>query len=482
MIAGLIEGSKPVDAVFINTPLKDYDEATRHHGFTLPVLGLGYIATHTSACGFNVGVLDAEAHGLGIAKIAELVNECRPRWVGLNLLAPTYRNSIKILRRISSEYQVMLGGHHAKAMPDAILSDLGIPRIDALVLGEGELIVEKLLESTESRERLPNVFWRSENGLPRSGCPVSEREKAILLAPDINQLPFINRKFLIRDPFLAEDGRLEANMVGSRGCPYDCSFCGAAKSANPDVTIRTRAPENILAEMRYLHEMQGVSAFRFVDDLFLAQTTFIRRCLAQFVREKARDKWVWDATGRINVIARADDDLLALMSEAGCREIALGVESGSARMLKYIDKHITPEMTIKAVKEITSRGIHVKGYFILGLPTETWADFHATVNLIRQLWDITMRTPGRFRCSVFEFRPYPGSPEWARLMSSGRYTASQLMDYENFDTERGRNSLPLERDEFNFSVGIQFGEVPVEVVRETVSELMAAQSALRAAA
>ena len=50
------------------------------------------------------------------------------------------------------------------------------------------------------------------------------------LSPDINALS-IDRRFLADDPYRANDGRIEANMVGARGCPYDCSFCGAAASA-----------------------------------------------------------------------------------------------------------------------------------------------------------------------------------------------------------------------------------------------------------
>ena len=77
-------------------------------------------------------------------------------------------------------------------------------------------------------------------------------------------------------------------MVGARGCPYDCSFCGAAVSANPDITIRTRDPENIITEMDQLHARYDVTAFRFVDDLFLGYERFIRKCMAAFsVHESA---------------------------------------------------------------------------------------------------------------------------------------------------------------------------------------------------
>src|SRR4029077_13451645 len=128
--------------------------------------------------------------------------------------------------------------------------------------------------------------------------------------------------------------------------------------------------------------------------------------------------------------------------------------------------HITPEMSIKAVKALTTRGIHVKAYFILGFPTETTQEMASTVELVHQLWDSTENDAGRFRASVFEFRPYPGTPEWHRLIASGNYHPAQLMAYTAVDmTSAGLDESMRERDEFNFSVGLQFGEASVDQVR-----------------
>jgi hypothetical protein len=59
------------------------------------------------------------------------------------------------------------------------------------------------------------------------------------------------------------------------------------------------------------------------------------------------------------------------------------------------------------------------GYFILGFPTETCDELDATVRLVYDLWDIAEEQPGRFRASVFEFRPCPGTPEWQRCGCHG---------------------------------------------------------------
>jgi hypothetical protein len=275
----MIAGARPdasLDALFINAPLKDYDHAPRYNDFTLPVLGLGYIATYAQTQGFNVGVLDAEAPGLGISQVVALVHRAQPRWVGLNLLAPTYRYSVEILQRLDPAIAVMLGGHQAKALPERILRDQRIPRTDALLLGVG--------------------------------------------------------------------------------------------------------------------------------------------------------------------------------------------------------KRITPEMTKKAVLALTRRGINVKGYFILGFPTETHAEAQETLQLIYDFWDMTDGQPGTFRCSAFEFRPYPGTPQWHRLLATGRFQEDALLRYESVDlTNQGHVRAMLERDECNFSVNLQSGDVPVETIRTYLTRITVEQ-------
>ncbi|WFE96565.1 hypothetical protein [Micromonospora sp. WMMD987] len=72
---------------------------------------MGYLATYATAQGFTVGVLDGESLGLGITQIQTMVNEAAPRWVGFNLLAPTYQLSARIAAGLDPAIQLMVGGH-----------------------------------------------------------------------------------------------------------------------------------------------------------------------------------------------------------------------------------------------------------------------------------------------------------------------------------------------------------------------------------
>ncbi|MFC4009617.1 B12-binding domain-containing radical SAM protein [Nonomuraea purpurea] len=463
-----------LDLLLVNAPLRDYRIRPRVNDYTLPVLGMAYIATYAATRGYRVGVLDAEAAGLPVDETIALINQAHPRWAGFNLLAPTYELTATIVAALDPDIRIMAGGHHAKAMPQRILTDPRMTRCDALILGEAETRVVELLADHRSRADLPAVMWL--DPILRQPVTGGRANTSHHLAPDINALPFVDRSYLAQDPYVADDGRIEANMVGARGCPYDCSFCGAAVSANPDVTIRVRDPLNIISEMQQLKDRHAVRAFRFVDDLFLGAGRIIDRMMYAFEQADIGRWAVWDATGRINVLDRRRDDQLDQLAACGLREVALGIESGSERMLSYIDKRITPDMVLSVVERLAHRGIGVKGYFILGFPGESRAELQQTVNLVRQLWEVTDRHSGTFRASVFQFRPYPGTPEWGRLMADDRYTAEQLLNYTPVDL--GAEDAALRgRDEFNFSSGIQFGEATEDEIHQHLAELAREQHA-----
>lgn len=206
LIAGA-DHTRTLDALFINAPLRDYTLRPRTNDYTLPVLGMAYIATYAQQQGFNVGVLDAEAHGLGLEEAAQLVNEAAPRWAAMNLLAPTYEMSARIAARLDPGIDLMVGGHHAKAMPDRILADPRMRRLGALVLGEGELRVASLLEDIQNRRTLPGVMWRDPLLGTRAVGIADPKTSASLLGPDINALPYVNRAFLPQDPYQAPGHR-----------------------------------------------------------------------------------------------------------------------------------------------------------------------------------------------------------------------------------------------------------------------------------
>lgn len=201
MTAGRVAGhdsARPLDLLFVNAPLRDCAERPRVNDFTLPVLGMAYLATYAARHGFNVGVRDAEAHGIPVDDTVTLVSSLRPRWVGLNLLAPTYEISARIVDRLDPAIRVMLGGHQAKAMPGQILTDPRMRNASALVLGEGETRVVELLRDYRSRADLPGIMWL--DPIVRTTVTGGRPGMGHHLAPDIDALPYVDRRYLCCTP------------------------------------------------------------------------------------------------------------------------------------------------------------------------------------------------------------------------------------------------------------------------------------------
>lgn len=414
-ILGLQLNRQP-DLLIVNSPLNIHNTSFQPNIEMLPPIGLAHIATECQEAGYNVGLVDPETSNLTPEKTARLINEANPRWVGINLLTPTYSLARRIITNLKPGISVMVGGAHAKALPEKTLRDPFIGRkIKALVLEDGELIAKELLDGTP-QEEMEGIAYINKNGdFIMQPLRFTERWTPL----NLDSLHFVNRNFLPNDPFLAE-GRMETNISSSRGCYFNCAFCAGARNLSP-VGIRSRSLENILNELTQLRE-QGISAVRFIDDLFLVDKHKIRQFSEAMLNTGLSQDFVWDATGRANIIASLDREVLQLLSLSGCREIAIGVESGSERILEIINKKIKPEMVIESVQSLAEVGIRTKGYFILGIPSETKGEMLKTINFMHQLKNIARKTVVRyprtdngeqnraqFRGSTFEFRPYPGT-------------------------------------------------------------------------
>lgn len=410
-ITGLREPTRRPDLILINSPINDYNRIPKPDTEELPAFGLVYIATECEAAGFNVGILDAENLALSPEHAAKIVNESNPRWVGINILTPTYYLARRILANLHPEIPIIAGAAHAKALPEKVLRDSLVGnRIKLIALEDGEYIVRGVLKNIDPQD-MEGIAYLDHTG--EFICkPYDHKGKWI--PKNLDSLNFANRKFLSGDPFESQ-GKVETNIVGSRGCPFNCSFCTGARRTLL-FGIRRRTPENIIKELMMLRN-QGINAVRFIDDLFLIDREYIEKFSKMMVESCLNKDFVWDATGRANILTKLENSALELMALSGCREIAMGIESASQRVLDLMKKNITPTMVRQSIAKLARVGILVKGYFILGYPSETKKEMESTVNFMHELRKLARKESGgskhnekgHFRGSMFEFRPYPGT-------------------------------------------------------------------------
>lgn len=124
-IAGL-QPDSTANLVLINSPLRDYGETPKADYDVLPPIGLAYIASEATSHGHNIGIIDAEHHGIGVNHLAELANNLNPENIGINILTPTRLQALKFAQQLNSEIPLLIGGPHATALPKKTIKEFSV--------------------------------------------------------------------------------------------------------------------------------------------------------------------------------------------------------------------------------------------------------------------------------------------------------------------------------------------------------------------
>jgi len=170
-------------------------------------------------------------------------------------------------------------------------------------------------------------------------------------------------------------GYFSLNMVSTRGCPFHCNWC-----AKPIWGQRyaMRSPANVAAEMALLQRTFAPDHIWFADDIFGLRP--------QWVTEFAREVQCRHAAIPFTIQSRVDlmtDQAVTGLARAGCREVWLGVESGSQHILEAMDKGTQVHEIPIARERLRQAGLKACFFLQFGYPGETFADIMATVQLVR---------------------------------------------------------------------------------------------------
>lgn len=340
---------------------------------SFPPIGLGYIAAVLKQDGHNVRIMDAAAYSL--KKIERLIQDANPQIVGLTCWTVERGQTFKVAKLIKESVpraKIIVGGQHATAFPEHMFK---LAHADVVVLGEGERTISELVRCIEEGRDISDV----------KGIVYQKEREAIYTAPrelieDLDKVPFPMYDDFELNKYggLPERKTLTTAIVSSRGCPYNCIFCSSAVFWKK--RWRPRSSENVLAEVEWLYEDYNVRSFIFFDDFFfLNKDRAIEICKGIIDRKLEVD---WVAEGRVNLV---DSELLKWMKEAGCYRIDYGVESGSPKILKNINKKISIEQIKNAFDLTHEFGIKPVAYLMVGNPGETVETIGETLQLMQQI-------------------------------------------------------------------------------------------------
>lgn len=339
-----------------------------------PPLGIGYLSAYLKANGYNVKIIDGLNWGFSLERI---VSECEGfDFVGITCLSAYFLEVIKLSRLLKSKnFQVIIGGPHASALPELTLKET---QADYIVIGEGESSLLQLLERIRKNkpiEGIPGVLTRGSRGVTKS-LPVEPLD--LLPFPDWEQMdPRTYKK--------APHGGLikcfpVASVISSRGCPFECTFCASPFLC--DRKIRFRGPQNVVNEIEYLIRKFKVREIHFEDDNLTLSRKHIEDICKLILKKKIKVHWATPNGMRVDTM---DLEILKLMKRSGCYFIAFGIESGNQEILNCIKKRTDLGTIENAVRLAKKVGIITQGFFIFGLPGETKETIRQTINFAKKL-------------------------------------------------------------------------------------------------
>lgn len=335
-----------------------------------PSLGIGIIAACLQQKGMKVSVIDLRLPHRNMADVLTAARHKKPLFIGITAFTNEIPAAGKIAHIIKDEQissPVVLGGPHVTVLPEETLKEF--PAIDAAVIGEGEETTPELADALQNKNDLNNIAGIA---FRRDGrVYVNEKKNSPV---DINNVPSPAWELFeiqhYTGPFM---------ISASRGCPYPCYFC----TPNYLGRARVREPQKVVDEIERDVELFGARSFQFADaTLSLLEGKTAVLC-DEIMKRGLSGKIAWDCETRAD---KLDLELLKKMKEAGCRCIALGVESGSEGILKeVIKKGETKEEIRNAVELVKKSGISVRCFFLIGHYTETSDTIKETIQFALEL-------------------------------------------------------------------------------------------------
>jgi len=406
----------------VNSPTNDnpYAEYTKLAP-VLPPLGILSLASMLRENGEEVLFLDCQATNKNIADVITKIKKDNPDIIGITSSTVTINKTKELIRRCKKENKNMitiLGGSHISALPEEVMKEC--PELDIGCIGEGEMTIKEIVSAIKNDKPLDDIkgiIYRKNKEItrtPRRG-----------LVKDLDSLPkpafdlIKDSKQYIHSLTMRSSGATFP-LISSRGCYYNCKFCDQNVFSG---RWRGNSPERVLEMMKDVQKLFNVDFISFEDDNFALNKGRVIRICKLIINNRLNIKWGCSLYPR-----NVDEKMLKWMKKAGCWTIYIGIESGSQRMIDYMNKKNTLKEIKDCVKLIKKHNINVYGSFILGLPTETKENIEQTIAFAKEI-----PLDG---VSFFTYAPYPGTEFYKELIKEKRIN-------KEWDNYSGHNTKPI---------------------------------------
>lgn len=342
-------------------------------------------------------------------------------------------DAAQVARDARPDLPLVWGGVHPSLVPATTVVH---PLVDAIVVGEGEPPFTALCEAIQNGES-----WDSVPGIQftRNGQTVTTPKADPWPMDDLPPTPYhlVDAERYVTTQTL---GERDIIINTSRGCPHPCTYCYVIGFFNR--RWRAWSPERVLQEVCRARDLLGVTAIHLDEDEFFVNVKRVEAFCD--LLEERKLQFTFKTTCRVDYLNRYEPEFLARLRHCGFKQLFIGVESGSDRVLKHIKKQITVEDVLRCNRKLAAAGIVPKYSFMAGMPTETMEDVRATLRLMRQL---VRENPDAHTTPLQVYAPYPGTPMYDEALSLGMPEPQSLEEWASLNWNRMTHSTLSRREQ-----------------------------------
>jgi radical SAM superfamily enzyme YgiQ (UPF0313 family) len=387
---------------------------------------LAYIAGALEAAGERVEVVDAVASapdsvrryfkgyliGLSFDEIAARI-PTGVAFIGISVVFthewPAVVCLIEAIKRRNPDVPVVLGGEHISSMPEFCLRT---SVADALVLGEGEETVIKLLHALRDKQPLDEIYGIGY----RSGDDVVVNPRR-QRATDIDDITWPAWHLFDLDTY--DEHRWMGGMYSStksvpilatRGCPYQCTYCSAPNMWTPRWIPRD--PAKVADEIQYYVEHFGARNFPFQDLTAIIRREWIVDFCNQLLDRGLKITWQMPTGTRSEAI---DAEVAGLLRRTGMISMAYAPESGSEETRRLIKKKMKTDRLFQSMQAALAEGLNVAVFLVIGFPHDTEDHLRENFAFLDAIADI-----GITDLAVGFYMALPGTQMFDSLYDNGK--------------------------------------------------------------
>lgn len=400
-----------IDVLLINLPTTSWYKEQFAKNVSMPPLGILYIGTILKQNGYSVKIKDLMVDSFTKEGFSKVLNDLKPKVIGLS----TYNEAWKahkilsnIIKEILPNTKIIAGGAFASFCYEDILNQTPT---DYILRGEGDYSFLKLVDC---------ILHKSNDGIENVGGIVLKKPDGTFYIngmperiANLDELPFPDRDLIDRSQYL-----VPYTISTARGCPGDCIFCSSRSFWGKKVSLRSS--KSVFDEVMYLYDKYKMDIFYIADDTFTASPKRVREFCNMLKDSKI--SFFWGCESRADVIT---DELMNLLSEAGCRKLQIGLESADNEILKKLKKKVTIEQIENGIRIAEKYGMHVSASFIIGHAFDT----HETIKKTLDFAKYIQKEYGAYIMGSVN-TPFPGTEQYENAEQLGIEILSD--DWNNY--------------------------------------------------